>query len=563
MLAFVILNLEALEAINIVDYMMADYPLAIVDTFEWEEMREFSRRLKELLPEQGTLVDSLVHLVDERADTGAVRGLLGRIRKELVSGSSLRMYPDGPVSIVRGMDIYVKECAICHGSRGDGAGKVKGLNPPPANFLERGDLSPFRVYTVLHFGAAGMPSFDWMGEGDKWSVAFYVMSLRHVDSPEDTFYLPLELASIWSDDYMIRIGLKREEVAFIRKHPGTSDTVSIVLHTLDLIGRAAARGGFSDALSILNGLYARYIEPLERKMADASRMEMDIMRLRQALEEENTDKVRSLVASIGGYFRSDKGRDSSWHVLLGSFVILFREGLEAILIIAIMLSIASIYGNRRMVGAVHAGWILAILSGFITWIAFRKALSRFYVYGEIIEGLTSFLAAGILIYVSLWFSSGALEGLKRRMREASQRKAWIGAFLLSFLVVYREAFETVLFYSALYDAGSRGELVAGFLLGVVSVLLMGLLVFYLHRRLPVGRIFSITSWVLLALAIIFVGKGIRELQEVGLLPVHFLDFVPHVDMLGIYPTVEGIVAQVIVLLSTLYLMLRKMRLSAG
>jgi len=563
MLAFVILNLKALEAINVVDYMMADYPLAIVDTFEWEEMKEFSRRLKELLPEHATLVDSLIHMVDERADTGAVRSTLRRIRSFLLSHSSLEMFPGGRVSLERGERIYLEECASCHGSRGDGAGKVKGLNPPPANFLERGDLSPFRVYTVLHFGAAGMPRFDHLNAEDRWSVAFYVMALRHMDSPEDTFYLPMEFASVWSDDYMIRIGLKREEVAFIRKHPGTGDTVSLILHTLRLIERAASRSGFADALSILNGLYARYIEPLERKMADASRMEMDIMRLRRVLEEGKVGEVRDLTASIEEYFRTDGEEDSSWHVFLASFIILFREGLEAILIIAIMLSIASIYGNRRMVGAVHAGWILAILSGFITWMVLRKTLSSFHMYGEIIEGLASLLAAGILIYVVLWFSSGAVEDLKRRIRKAGQKGAWMGAFVLSFLVVYREAFETVLFYSALYDAGSRGELVAGFILGISSVFAMGLLVFYFHRRLPIGRIFSITSWILLALAVVFVGKGIRELQEVGFIPVHFLDFIPHVDILGIYPTVESVAAQIFVLSITLYLMGQRMRLPAG
>jgi len=95
------------------------------------------------------------------------------------------------------------------------------------------------------------------------------------------------------------------------------------------------------------------------------------------------------------------------------------------------------------------------------------------------------------------------------------------------------------------------------------VFAMGLLVFYFHRRLPIGRIFSITSWILLALAVVFVGRGIREFQEVGFIPVHFLDFIPHVNILGIYPTVESIAAQIFVLSITLYLMGQRMRLPAG
>ncbi len=536
---------------------MADYPLAIVDTFEWEEMRDFSRRLRVLIPRQGALVDSLIHMVDSRADTTSVRGILERIREEVLSRTTLRMFPDGRVSLERGRDIYAEMCAVCHGERGDGAGWSTNSSPPPANFLERGDLSPFRIYTVLHFGAPGMPSFEHLSREDRWNVAFYVMALRHRDFPGDTFYLPVEFASVWSDEYMMEVGLKEKEVAFVRNHVNVGDTVAIILHTLQLVKRAASGGRFPDALSILNGLYARYVEPLEKRMADASRMEMDVMRLRQALKEGRVDEVKSLTASLTGYFRS-AGGDSAWHILVGSFLILFREGLEAILIIAIMLSIASIYGNRKIVGAVHAGWALAIVSGFITWMLFRRMLSEFHVYGEIVEGLTSFLAAGILIYVALWFSSGAVENLRRKIREASQRRAWIGAFVLSFLVVYREVFETVLFYTALYDAGSRGEMLLGFALGVLSILLLGVVVFYLHRRLPIGRIFSITSWVLLALAVVLIGKGIREFQETGLLPVHFIDPAPHIDVLGIYPTVEGLLAQGIALLSILYLMGRRM-----
>ena len=561
MLTFLVLSLKTLEAINILDYMMADYPLAIVDTFEWEEMKDFSRRLRILIPRQSVLVDSLIHMVDSRADTADVRGLLERIREELLSHSTLRMFPDGMVSLEKGREIYERACAVCHGERGDGMGRMGDMNPPPANFIERGDISPFRVYTVLHFGAPGMPSFDYLSDGDKWNVSFYVMSLRHVDFPGDTFYLPLEFASIWSDDYMSELGLKTEEVAFIRNNPGIGDTISIILHTLSMVERAASGGRFADALSILNGLYARYVEPLEKRMVDASRMEMDFIRLRQSLREGRVDEVKSLTASIGRYFLSSRD-NSSWHVPVGAFIILFREGLEAILIIAIMLSIASIHGNRRIIKAVHAGWILAIISGFITWVLFRRVLSGFQMYGEVVEGIASLLAAGILIYVALWFSSGAVNALKRKMGEASRKKAWVGAFILSFLVVYRESFETVLFYSALYDAGNRGGLVAGFVLGVLSIIFMGILVFHLHRRLPVERIFSLTSWILLALAVVFIGKGIREFQETGLLPVHFVDAAPHIDFLGVYPTLEGILAQVIAISLLIYLMVRKVRMPA-
>ncbi len=560
MLTFLIFNLKMLEAINIVDYMMADYPLAIRDSFEWEEMREFSRRLRELIPHNRALADSLILLVDRRADTNAVLSILENIRRGLISRSNLRMFPDGVVSLERGKDLYARECAVCHGHRGDGRGTVRGLDPPPASFVERDDLSPFRVYTVLHFGAAGMPAFHHLSDGDKWDVAFYVLSLRHEGLPGDTFYLPLELASVWSDRYMGEMGLKEGEVAFIRHNPGAGDTLSLILHTLHLIERTARSGNFTDALSILNGLYARYMEPVEKRMTDASRMEMDVMRLRRALEEGRTERVGRLVASLKEHFLSDEG-DPPWHALIGSFVILFREGLEAILVIAIMLSVASVYGNRRVVGAVHAGWAIAILSGFITWILFRRVLSGLSVYGEILEGLTSFVAAAILLYVALWFSSGTVESLRKRMREASQRRAWIGAFALSFLVVYREAFETVLFYSALYESADRGGVIGGFLMGLITIILLGIAVFHLHRRLPLRQIFTATSWMLLALALVFIGKGIREIQEVGMLPVHFLDYAPHIDLLGIYPTLEGLVSQGAVALLSIYLIARRLRLS--
>jgi len=128
----------------------------------------------------------------------------------------------------------------------------------------------------------------------------------------------------------------------------------------------------------------------------------------------------------------------------------------------------------------------------------------------------------------------------------SKRSAWF-LFLLSFVVVYREVFETVLFYAALWSQGNGAAILAGG--GAAAVVLAGMAWAMLRysRKLPITQFFAISSVLISVLAVVLAGKGISALQEAGWLSVSVIEF-PRIALLGIYPTLQGVLAQLLAVL---------------
>jgi high-affinity iron transporter len=164
------------------------------------------------------------------------------------------------------------------------------------------------------------------------------------------------------------------------------------------------------------------------------------------------------------------------------------------------------------------------------------------------------VAAAVLLYVGFWMHSKAYANrwqtfLQNQLHDAlSARTMWALA-LVSFLAVYREAFETVLFYQALWLQVKPAYIpvLGGVLSAAVTLIVLGWLVFRGSVRLPLGLFFGATSALLALLAVVFAGKGIAALQEAGILPVNSVDF-PGIPALGLYPNVQGLVLQLLLIL---------------
>ena len=157
----------------------------------------------------------------------------------------------------------------------------------------------------------------------------------------------------------------------------------------------------------------------------------------------------------------------------------------------------------------------------------------------------------VLVSVGIWMhGKSQADAWQRYIREQlshalSRGSAWF-LFGLSFLIVYREAFETVLFYAALWSQGNHPAVLAGAAAAVVALALVGWVMLRYSRRLPFGKFFGISAVLMAVLAVVLAGKGVAALQEAGWLPVSLLHL-PRVDLLGVYPTLEGIGAQLVVL----------------
>jgi high-affinity iron transporter len=239
---------------------------------------------------------------------------------------------------------------------------------------------------------------------------------------------------------------------------------------------------------------------------------------------------------------------------LSALVILLREGLEAILILAAIFALL-IKGERRdALPYVHAGWIAALALGGITWMVASYVVAISGSMREVTEGVTALTAAAVLLYVGFWMHEKAYADRWRTFLHAqlqgalSARTMWALA-LVSFLAVYREVFETVLFYEALWVqvAPAFVPVLGGFVSAAVGLAILGWLIFRGSIRLPLGFFFGATSLLLAVLAVVFVGRGIAALQEAGTLPMNPVN-IPSIPALGLYPTAQGLVLQVLVVM---------------
>jgi high-affinity iron transporter len=235
-----------------------------------------------------------------------------------------------------------------------------------------------------------------------------------------------------------------------------------------------------------------------------------------------------------------------------AFLILLREGLEAILLLAAM----SLYLRRTehptAMRYLHVGWLSALLAGALTWVGIKTVISISGAQREVVEGVAALLAAFVLLYVGIWLhrQSNAANWhafLNERLGKSLSTGALWGIAVLAFIAVYREILETVLFYEALWlQSDAAMPLVMGALLACLALLVAGWIVFRIGARLPLRRFFQVNGLFMFALAIVFAGKGIAALQEAGWVGVSFIS-VPRIDWLGIYPTVQSIGAQLMMI----------------
>jgi high-affinity iron transporter len=203
---------------------------------------------------------------------------------------------------------------------------------------------------------------------------------------------------------------------------------------------------------------------------------------------------------------------------------------------------------------IRFGWILALFCGVLTWLAAQTVLTFSGRHRESMEGFISIFAAVALFYVGYWLHTRSEAKrwqafIQDRVQNVLSSQRILGLVGISFFVVYREAFEVVLFYQALWlqNESNQQAIVGGFLSGVVVLLAATFAIFKIGLRIPLKYFFGITGTLLYIMAFIFAGTGINQLQAAGWVPATPLEFPPAVPLLGIYPTMETLVAQAVVL----------------
>src|SRR3954471_6134995 len=246
--------------------------------------------------------------------------------------------------------------------------------------------------------------------------------------------------------------------------------------------------------------------------------------------------------------------ESHTTVVVNSAIIVFREGLEAILIFAAV--IASFVGGARSYKRPVAGGAgIGFLAAVLTWFLVQALLSFFSDYGPQLEAVTGLVAVLVLLVVLNWFLHTIYwtnhikkQHSRRRAVLAGGSAATLGLVLLGFTSVYREGFEVVLFLQALQVKAGTAAVLEGVLVGLAGTAVVGVLTFVLQRRLPYRRMLIVTGVMIGFVLVVMIGGTAATFQDLGWLPKHDLG-VTIPDWAGrwfeVYPTVETIAVQLI------------------
>ena len=243
-----------------------------------------------------------------------------------------------------------------------------------------------------------------------------------------------------------------------------------------------------------------------------------------------------------------------------SFAIIFREGLEAVLILGTILTYLEASRNNRFKKHVYLGVVAAIGATGLTWLIASFLIGISGASRELIEAIAALSATAMLFYVSFWVLSKIehkkwMEFVKAKVWQATTTGGVMVFVLLSFFTVYREGFETVLFYQAMSSFAKYMEayVVLGFVAGLGVLFVLYYVVRRLGKKMPLRALFGLTMGVGAYMSIAFLGNAVRELQILDIVPyTAMFGVIPRLDiniaaMTGIYPTLETVVAQVVLL----------------
>lgn len=596
---------EVRQLWQLLDYVAVDYAGAvqngaIISELEYGEMREFSTRAQnqvQALPphplhaELASAASRLKQAVERRDPPQQVSQLAREANRLLLQAYPFPVAPRAMPDLARGAALYQAQCVSCHGATGAGDGALAAtLEPKPIAFTDEErarSRSLMALYQVISQGVEGtsMPAFASLSEHDRWSLAFHVGTMAFKDTDiaaGESAFAQDKAASANISDMNTLVTATEEELAkasspsaarailaYTRTHP------EAVREQQERTGIALARKLLQDSLNALKNnqratatelalsAYLDGFEPIEATLDATDRqllvdVERTMQLYRGAVAQGNVLRATEYAQQLDAYFvrvedLTGANKTDATTVFVGALTILLREGVEALLIVIAMVAFLRKAERPQALRYVHAGWVSALAAGALTWLVATYVVSISGASREVTEGLSSLFAAAVLLSVGLWMHQKGQAGqwqayLRQHLTAAMEKRSAWALFALAFIAVYREVFETVLFYSALAADGNGPALLGGFITGLVLLSVIAAVFLRTSARMPIGKFFSFSSVLVAVLAVVLVGKGIAGLQEAGWMmatPVTGL----RLPLLGIYPTIQTYGAQLALLLA--------------
>ncbi|NWD69426.1 FTR1 family protein [Pseudomonas gingeri] len=581
------------QALHLLDYIGADYPPTVqagqvVDDAEYREQLEFIKVLQGLVaalpvkPEQAGLVQGIEALqaaVTARDEGESVARQARQLGAKLAVAYEVSQAPIITPDPSRGAPLYAQHCSVCHGDAGAGDGPAGvGLTPPPANLRDAARLdrlSLYAIYTTLGLGVEGtdMPAFaDQLDERQRWDLATYIAGFSAAPVAVNggkTYNLadlarstPAEVQSAEGPAAATTFRAQRAQPPQVKRGPG--QLLDYTATTLDKSLAAYRAGEHEQAYDLSVAAYLEGFELVESSLDNVNATvrkdtEKSLMAYRQSLQdglpmeqvEQRLDVAKGKLKESADLLGND-GLSQSLSFISG-LLILLREGLEAILVLAAVLAFLRNTGQQSAVRSVHVGWGLALVAGLLTWAAAAYLIDVSGAQRELLEGFTALFASVMVLWLGVWMhdrrhAAAWQDYIKSSLVSGGGR---FGFALLAFFSVYRELFEVILFYETLWlQAGPAGHnaVLAGaatalvLLIGLAWVILRG------SAKLPLALFFGINAGLLCALSVVFAGHGVKALQEAGIFgtrPVAFFEF----DWLGIHADAYSLGAQALALLA--------------
>ncbi len=563
---------KAKKVVMMLDILTKEYKLAIengtvVNPAEYEESRIFleqsferyqtiigympNSKNSEVLKKKFTALRAAIKNKNDPSEiTISANAISSQLLKEL--GIEISKLPTRAINIENGKTIFKANCTICHGLTGGGDGPLSSkIDPAPAVLSDpkvtgNEHSTAYDNFQVISVGVANTLMMAWseiLPEDDLWDVTYYIRTFSNKN-----LELPVVTTTIDTN----------------RTSGSTKQAIADVIRVLNLSIKAFKAGEVEKSAEIAFDAYLSY-ETIETGLVTKNkelglRLESSFGRLRAEIKRgADLDHVKKINQNIQNDLHEAQTileqKVGFTGLFLQSFSIIVREGFEAILIVAALIAFLVKSRNKEKIKVVYRGVTLGIIASFLTAYIIHEVLNISMAKQELLEGCIMLVAVVVLFWVSYWLLT-KIETQKwqsyitGKMTQAITTGNVFALGMVAFLAVYREGFETVLFYKALYlYAGeiSKG-IIPGFLVGCVFLAVMFVLINKIGVKVPIKWFFGFTSILLYFMAFTFMGKGIHELQMGEAVSLTAADFAPEISWLGMYPTWETFIAQSLLLI---------------
>jgi high-affinity iron transporter len=499
---------------------------------------------------------NMMALVKDKVDSQIIWGKVNDINSELLATFNIEINktPITPVSLSNGKKIFENNCSVCHGIKGNGDGPMaKQFDPSPAvlsNPKLTGDQNTIAYdnFEVINVGIANTAMMAWAGvltETQIWDVTYYLRTFSNVN---------LQLPPVNMDLAAIESSADADEGL-------AEQVVNEVRNLLENSLTTYKTGQIDDAAEQAFDAYLAY-EKIESNLITKDKslgvsLESAFSRYRGEIKRnaplEHVESLhQEITLNLSKGLELLKNKVGFTGMFFQSFSIIVREGFEAILIIAALIAFLTKSRNQSRIKSIHIGVVIGILASFATAYIIHEILHLSMASQEVLEGWIMLVAVAVLFSVSYWLVSKIdnkrwQEYINKQMRGALSKGNTFTLGAVAFISVYREGFETVLFYKALYlyaDDGTNGIL-PGFLAGCLVLAGVFYLINTLGMRIPIKWFFGFTSVLLYYMAFTFMGKGLHELQMGEELSMTAANFLPSISWLGMYPTWETFIGQAV------------------